>query len=53
MEQLSIRLKSTKPQKWFSEAFKKAIVREFERGVLNKDQIQCKYGLGDNSTVLK
>jgi hypothetical protein len=26
----------------YSEAFKKAVVREYERGILNKDEIQLK-----------
>lgn len=53
MGQLKIVLRSSKPQLRFSEAFKKQVVREFERGLLNKDQLQRKYGLGGNSTVLK
>ncbi len=53
MGQLKIVLKKGKPQRRFSEAFKKQVVREFERGLLNKDQLQRKYGLGGNSTVLK
>ena len=53
MEQIKITLKTSKPQKTFSEAFKKQVVREFERGPLNKDQLQFKYGIGGNSTVLK
>ena len=53
MEQLTIRLKSGSPNPRFSEAFKKQVVREFEQGLLNKDQLQVKYGLGGNSTVLK
>ena len=53
MQPLTIRLKCGKPQKRFSEAFKKEVVRDYERGILNKDQIQIKYGLGGNSTVLK
>lgn len=53
MNQLKITLKATKPQKRFSEAFKKQVVREFEQGLLNKDQLQRKYGLGGNSTILK
>ena len=53
MQQLTIRIKSGQPQKRFSEAFKKEVVRDYEQGVLNKDQIQIKYGLGGNSTVLK
>jgi len=53
MGQLRIVLKKGKPQPKFSEAFKRVVVREFEQGLLNKDQLQRKYGLGGNSTVLK
>jgi transposase-like protein len=53
MEQLKITIRMSKPQKRFSEAFRKQVVREFESGLLNKDQLQRKYGLGGNSTVLK
>lgn len=53
MASLKITIKSTKPQKRFSELFKRQVVKEFERGLLNKDQLQIKYGLGGNSTVLK
>ena len=45
-----------KPQPFsrrYSEAFKRKVVEEYERGFLNKDQLQAKYGLGGNSTVLK
>jgi|SRR5688572_32610269 transposase len=52
MEQLRIRLKSNGPGKRYSEAFKKQIVQEFERGLLNKDQLQSKYGIGGKSRVL-
>lgn len=51
MEQIKIRLKTGVPH--FSESFKKQVVRECEQGLLNKDQLRCKYGLGGNSTVLK
>ena len=53
MDQIKIVLKKGKPQPKFSEAFKKRLVHEFEQGLLNKDQLQRKYGLGGNSTVLK
>jgi len=53
MEQLKIRLKSGPPTPHYSSAFKKKIVREFESGFLNKDQLQLKYGIGGNSTILK
>jgi transposase-like protein len=54
VEQLRITIKTSKPQKSFSEAFKRQVVKVFEQGLLNKDQLQRKYGLGGNtSTVLK
>jgi transposase-like protein len=37
----------------YSEAFKKAVVREYERGILNKDEIQLKYGIGGHTRVLE
>ena len=53
MAQLKILLRKGKPQPRFNELFKKQVVREFEQGLLNKDQLQRKYGLGGNCTVLK
>lgn len=53
MEQLKVLLRKGKPQQKFSEVFKRQVVREFEKGLLNKDQLQRKYGLGGNSTILK
>jgi transposase len=53
MEQLKIRLKTGIPCPRYSEAFKKQVVREYEAGVLNKDQLQQKYGLGGKSRVLE
>jgi transposase-like protein len=53
MEQIRIKLKSGSPTPHYGEAFKKQVVREFEQGLLNKDQLQHKYGIGGNSTVLK
>ena len=53
MDQIKITIRTSKPQKKFSEAFKKQVVRECEQGLLNKDQLRRKYGLGGNSTVLK
>ena len=52
MRQKSSRSKRPSPPRKFSEAFKRQIVREFERGYLNKDQLQSKYGLKGNSAVL-
>lgn len=53
MEQLKVTLKAVKPRTRFSAAFKKMVVREYEQGLLNKDQLQAKYGLKGNSAVLK
>jgi transposase-like protein len=53
MEQLKVTLKVTKPQKQYSEVFKRQVVREFEQGLLNKDQLMGKYGLGGKSRVLE
>jgi len=52
MEQQRIRVRVTVPAKKYSDAFKKMVVREYEKGILNKDQIQKKYGIGGNSGVL-
>ena|ERR1700677_2364329 len=53
MEQQRIRIRITIPDKKYSDAFKKMVVREYEKGVLNKDAIQFKYGIGGNSRVLE
>jgi transposase len=37
----------------YSEAFRRSVVAEYERGFLNKDQIQAKYGIKGNSQVLE
>jgi transposase-like protein len=52
MQQKSSRAKKPSPPRKFSAAFKKQVVREFERGCLNKDQLQSKYGIKGNSAVL-
>jgi len=52
MEQIRIRLKSGPPTPHYSEGFKKQVVREFEQGLMNKNQLQRKYGLGGKSRVL-
>ncbi len=52
MEQIRIRLKTGPPTTHYSEAFKKQVVRQYEQGMLNKDQLQRKYGIGGKSTVL-
>ena len=53
METETITLKKATPHPRFGLAFKKQVVAEYERGFLNKGQLQAKYGLGGNSTVLK
>lgn len=40
------------PRRTYSESFKRMVVREYEQGILNKDRIQEKYGIGGNSRVL-
>src|ERR1700761_3761786 len=53
MEKEVIKSKNGFPLARFSVAFKKKVVAEFEKGFLNKDQLQVKYGLRGNSAVLK
>jgi transposase-like protein len=53
MNQLRVFMKTGTPPKKFSESFKRKIVKEFESGLLNKDQLQRKYGIGGNSVVLE
>jgi transposase len=52
MESLTIRLKSSSPCPHYSESFKRQIVREYEQGLLNKKQLQNKYGIGGKSRLL-
>lgn len=40
------------PRRRYSATFKRLVVAEYEKGILNKDQIQRKYGIGGNSRVL-
>jgi transposase-like protein len=44
--------RSASPPRYYSQAFKKSVVMEYERGILNKDQLQLKYGIGGNSVIL-
>ena len=37
----------------YTEAFKQAVVREYERGILNKDEIMRKYSIGGHTRVLE
>ena len=52
MENTRIKIRITVPNPKYSEAFKKEVVQDYEKGFLNKDQIQKKYRLGGNSVVL-
>ena len=53
MKKKELKAKATPQVRAYSEAFKQTVVREFEKGILNKDQIQIKYGIGGNSRVLE
>ncbi len=48
-----IKRKSKGPSKSYNEAFKRLVVAEFERGPLNKDQLQVKYGIGGNTRIFE
>ena len=52
MENKGMKVKITFPSKRYSEQFKKSVVREYEKGFLNKDQLQQKYSIGGNSEIL-
>ena len=52
MENKSIKIKINSLPKYYSESFKKSVVKEYEKGFLNKDQIQKKYSIAGNSLVL-
>ena len=53
MEQLKDLLKRGAPPPKYSDTFKKQVVREFEKGLLNKDELKTKYSIGGNSVVLE
>lgn len=46
-------MKVTKPPTMYSEVFKKQVVREYEKGLMNKDQLMEKYGIKGKSRVLE
>ena len=52
MEEQKIRVIITVPSKKYSDAFKKMVVAEYEKGILGKDELQKKYGIKGNSAVL-
>lgn len=53
MKDQRIKTKDVSPGGRYSESFKKKVVQEFERGILNKDELQAKYGIGGNSRILQ
>jgi len=53
MQQLRIKLRKGAPFVCYSEAFKKQVVREYERGGLSKDRLQEKYGIKGKSRLLE
>jgi len=52
MKKQDLEEKRLSPSIMYSEAFKRAVVGEYERGILNKSQIKAKYGIGGKSRVL-
>lgn len=52
MEQVRIVLRKCDPVSQYSDSFKKQVVREYEQGLLNKDQLRRKYGIAGKSRVL-
>jgi transposase len=52
MKTQDLNRKALSPNIRYSEAFKRAVVREYERGILNKAQMKVKYGIGGKSRVL-
>jgi transposase len=52
MRPIKVSLKITRPPTAYSEAFKRQVVREYEQGLLNKDQLMEKYGIRGKSRVL-
>ncbi|MDB5062641.1 MAG: hypothetical protein JWP67_2484, partial [Mucilaginibacter sp.] len=43
MEDQKVKSKDVSPGGRYSESFKKKVIQEYERGFLNKDQLQAKY----------
>ena len=53
MKDERIRIKISIPGSRYTESFKRMVVREFELGFLNKDQLMTKYGIGGHSHVFE
>jgi len=52
MGPIKVSLKVTKPPVEYSEVFKRQVVREYEQGLMNKDQLKQKYGIKGKSRIL-
>ena len=52
MKDERIKIKISIPGTTYTESFKRMVVKEFERGFLNKDQLMRKYGIGGHSRIL-
>ena len=52
MNKYEVRVKVIIPCIKYSESFKMAVVREYESGILNKEQIKAKYNIGGKSAIL-
>jgi len=52
MENQRDKLKQKTPSSHYSEGFKKRIVQEYSRGLLNKEQLRAKYEIGGKSRIL-
>jgi len=53
MEPKRIKGNNTFPGKSYSESFKKAVVEEYEKGILSKEQVRLKYGIGGHGCVVR
>lgn len=52
MKNEGVKLKRKTPAVHYSEGFKKRVVQEYGRGLLNKEQLRVKYKIGGKSQVL-
>jgi transposase-like protein len=52
MKTQDLMVKKLSPGIRYSEAFKRTVVKEYERGILNKAQIKSKYSIGGKSRIL-
>jgi transposase-like protein len=48
-----VKIKDKAPSANYSEAFKKSVVAEYEKGLLSKDRLQEKYGIRGHSRLLE